>query len=62
MNTFKYPEDRTLTLWTATAVGLGIAVHRIFFLVAAMIVAVVPFGWLIDSLRETAERRKHRHA
>lgn len=64
MKTFKYPEDRSVTLGTAIAIGLGITVHRVFFLIAMMIVAVVPFGWFVDWLRETQHHAtaKRRHA
>jgi hypothetical protein len=47
-------ETRTVVLLTGLAIGLAIAVHDIFFVVAALIALVIPI--------ESAMRRIHRHA
>jgi len=46
------PDIRTVTILTALAAGLGLAVHKVFFVFAAAIALSVPFGRLIDSMRE----------
>jgi hypothetical protein len=58
------PEPRTIVLLTALATGLGIAFHKVFFGLAAAIALSVPFGRLIEHLRETEEKNaaRHRHA
>ena len=63
-NSLEYAEVPKVALWAGLAVGLGIVVHDIFFLIAAMIALSVPFGWLIDWVREAEERSApiRRHA
>ena len=63
-NSPEYAELPRVALWTGLAVGLGIVVHNVFFLIAAMIALSVPFGWLIDWVREADERSApiRRHA
>ncbi len=58
------PEPRTIVVLTALATGLGLAFHKVFFGLAAAIALSVPFGRLIEQLRETEERNtaQHRHA
>jgi hypothetical protein len=58
------PESRTVVILTALATGLGIAVHKVFFLFAAAIALSVPFGRFIEHMREAEEKStaRHRHA
>lgn len=49
------PDSRTIVILTALATGLGIAVHKVFFLFAAAIALSVPFGRFIDKMREAEE-------
>lgn len=53
-----------VALWTGISLGLGIVVHRIFFLVALAIALSTPFGWLVHRLREAGEHAapNHKHA
>ena len=55
-NSLEYAGVPKVALWTGLAVGLGIVVHNVFFLIAAIIALSVPFGWLIDWVREADER------
>jgi hypothetical protein len=61
-STYK-PESRTIVLLTALAIGLGLAVSKVFFAIAAAIALSVPFGRLVDYLRKTVEtntpRQRH---
>lgn len=50
------PESRTIVMLTALATGLGIVVHKVFFLFAAAIALSVPFGRFIDHMRESGEK------
>lgn len=50
-------EPTTATLLAAFAIGLGIAVHPVFFL-AALLIAVAA---LIESIVNAAGRLTHRH-
>jgi len=49
------PESRTIVLLTALATGLGIAVHKVFFLFAAAIALSVPFA---GSLTRCAKQKR----
>lgn len=49
-NSLEYAELPRVVLWTGLAVGLGIVVHNVFFLIAAMIALTVPFRWLHAAL------------
>jgi hypothetical protein len=57
-------EARTAGLLTAFAVGLGIAVHPFFFLVALAIFLVAIMEWTTEKLGEYLQtfRRTYRHA
>jgi len=63
-NSVKYPGAPEVALWSGLAVGLGIVVHDVFFLIAVMIALIIPFGWLINWVREADERSAstRRHA
>ena len=50
-------EPTTVTLLIAFAIGLGIAVHPVFFL-AALLIAI---GALLKSIVNAAGHLKHRH-
>lgn len=53
-----------ITLLGGLALGLGIVVHEVFFLVAAAIAAIVPAHWLLRRLHHRSERARpaYRHA
>ncbi len=57
-------EARTAALLIAFAVGLGIAVHPFFFLVALAIFLVAVMEWTTEKLGEYLHtfRRTYRHA
>ena len=57
-NSFEYAGAPKIALCTGLAVGLGIVVHNVFFLIATMIALSIPFGWLINWVREAEERPK----
>ncbi len=63
-DTFKEgPESCTVALLTGLSIGLGIVVHTIFFLAAAVVLLIVPvrrFAEYVYQLEEKA--RGHRHA
>lgn len=63
-NSLEYAEVPKAALWTGLAVGLGIVVHNVFFLIAAAIALSVSFGWLIDWVRDADQRSApiRRHA
>ena len=50
------PEPRTIVLLTAISIGLGIAVDKIFFLLAAAIALIVPVGGLVRYVHELEKR------
>jgi hypothetical protein len=56
------PEPRTIVILTALATGLGLAVHKVFFLFAAAIALSVPFGHFIDKMREEKSTAQRQHA
>ena len=59
------PEGRTIALLTGLSVGLGIALHKIFFLVAAAIALIVPIRGLfryVNELEQAAIRHHPRQA
>ena len=66
-NSLEYAELPRVALWTGLAVGLGIVVHNVFFLIAAMIALTVPFRWLRAALPDggifhpRAFRGQHQH-
>ena len=49
------PEGRTIALLTGLSIGLGIVLHKIFFLVAAVIALIVPMRGLVRYLYELQE-------
>ena len=63
-DSLEYAEVPKVALWTGLAVGLGIVVHNVFFLIAAMIALSVPFGRLINLAWEAEGRSTpiRRHA
>ena len=44
-----------ITLLAGLAIGLGIVVHEVFFLVAGAIAAIVPARWLLRHLQQDRE-------
>ena len=57
------PEPRTIVLLTAISIGMGIAVDKIFFLVAAAIALIVPVRGLVRYVHELEKRElAHRQA
>ena len=52
-----------IALWGAIAIALGILLHRVFFLIAVVIVLIAPLGWLAEWLRKhgdsAALQRRH---
>ena len=63
-NLLEYAGAPGVAVWTGLAVGLGIVVHNVFFLIAAMIALSIPFGWFVNWVREAEERSAsiRRHA
>ena len=63
-NTSEYADPPRLALWTGLAIALGIILHRIFFLVAALVALVAPLRWLVEWLRKHEESTtlQHRHS
>jgi hypothetical protein len=59
MKDIKHMEPRTVTLLLALAVGLGLAVHSLFFLAAAAIAAIVAVQAMIGHGRSPTEFREH---
>ena len=59
----EYAESPRAAIWAGIAIALGIILHRIFFLVAAVIVLIAPLGWLAEWLRkqENATPLQRRH-
>jgi hypothetical protein len=57
-------EPRTAALLVSLAVGLGLAVHAVFFLVALAILVLVVLEWGIRKMgrRIPGSRLLHRHA
>ena len=55
-NSLEYAGAPEVALRTGLAIGLGIVVHNVFFLIAAMIALSIPFGWLVNWLREPEGR------
>jgi uncharacterized membrane protein len=56
-------ETRTVALLTGLTIGLGIAVHDIFFVVAALIALVRPMESAVRWIHEHVTHRtlEHRH-
>ena len=54
------PEARTVVLIVGAAIGLGIAVHEIFF-VGAALALVVSVEWAIRAARECGKQAKLVH-
>jgi hypothetical protein len=57
-------ETRTVALLTGLTIGLGIAVHDIFFVVAALIALVRPMESAVRWIHEEVTHRtlEHRHS
>jgi hypothetical protein len=57
-------ETRTVALLTGLAIGLAIAVHDIFFVVAAFIVLAAPIESAVSWIYERVTHRtlEHRHS
>ena len=59
----EHAESPRMAIWAGIAIALGIILHRIFFLLAAVIVLIAPLGWLVEWLRKqedaTALQRRH---
>ena len=64
MKEFPRLETRTVALLTGLAVGLAIAVHDIFFVVAALIALVAPIESAVHWIHEHMTHRAlaHRHS
>ena len=52
----EYAESPRAALWAGIAIALGLVLHRVFFLVAAIIALTGPVGWLLNNIREADER------
>ena len=52
-------DTHTITLLAAISFGLGLAVHNIFFLVAAAIALVIPVRKLVRYVYELEQRHHH---
>lgn len=62
-NAIHEPEGRTIALLTGLSIGMGIVVHKIFFLVAAAIALIVPLRRLTLYVYELEKRElAHRQA
>jgi hypothetical protein len=48
----EYADTPRLALWTGLAIALGIILHRIFFLLAAVIALIAPMQKLLEWLRQ----------
>jgi hypothetical protein len=57
-------ETRTVALLTGLTIGLGIAVHDIFFVVAALIALAAPIESAVRWIHEHVTHRtlEHRHS
>ena len=55
-DSLEYAESPRAAIWAGVAIALGIVLHRVFFLIAAMIALAGPFGWLLNRIREADER------
>jgi hypothetical protein len=64
MKMFEWLDEPTTTLLLGLAVGLGIAVHPVFFLVALVIAIVAVGRHVFHMMAESAHHLKmtHRHA
>jgi hypothetical protein len=64
MKKLEFADPPMMAMWTGLAIGLGLVVDKIFFLVAAIIALVRPIGWLINRHRQAEERStpQRRHA
>lgn len=54
----EYADSPRVALCAGLAIALGIVLHRVFFIVAAMIALAAPFGWLIAKVREAELRTR----
>ena len=62
-DSLEYAESPRIAISAAAAVALGLLLHRVFFLIAAVIVLIAPIRWLVEWLRKHEEPAalQHRH-